>query len=144
MRGEPPWRTAFTDMRRRRVRWGNVGGLAALACAAALIATHEPAAPRPPAPTPPPREAHELPRLRDIPRLVLPRPRERRASKRNPRLGRPSVIRDMRGKVTEHPRNPRPSPQTSPAGQPAAPEWSAPAPRPPAGPAGPPLPAEFT
>jgi len=67
-------------MARRRVRWRNVGRVACLAAAGVLIATHgrsDPARPPPggPAAPPPAPEAQRLPRLRDIPRLVLPRPR---------------------------------------------------------------------
>src|SRR3954447_23632397 len=77
---------AFTSMATRRVRWRNVGRVACLAAAGVLIATHKaPRAPRPAAP-PPARpsaaaEPQRLPRVRDIPRLVLPRPRKRRALK---------------------------------------------------------------
>src|SRR4051812_31810044 len=123
-------------MGRRRVRWGNVGGLAALAGAAALIATGGPQAPQPPPrPQPPPKDVQQLPRLRDIPRLDLPRPRERRALKAGPY----GVDRVIRGKVREHPGEDgpsAPSPQSGPAGQPATPERSAPVPAPPT--------AEFT
>src|SRR3954464_14665343 len=79
---------AFTGMARRRVRWRNVGRVACLAAAGVLIATHgrqQPAeAPRRLARAAPGAAAPELrrlPRVRDIPRLVLPRPRERRALK---------------------------------------------------------------
>src|SRR5215213_4905142 len=123
------------SMGRRRVRWANVGGLAALAGAAALIATGGSEPPAPPTgprplspPRPPAREPQQLPRLRDIPRLVRPRPRERRALRRGPRRGPPSVIRDIRGEETAHPGNRDPSPQTGRAGQPGAAERRAPAP----------------
>src|SRR5512132_2265447 len=76
-------------MGRRRVRWRNVGRVACLSAAGALSLTRPPEPPRePPRPAAPPArslaappKAQRLPRLRDIPRLVLPRPRKRRASK---------------------------------------------------------------
>src|SRR5215216_5518596 len=67
----------FTGMARRRVRWRNVGRVACLAAAGVLIATHG----REPLPEPPAPEVQRLPPLRDIPRLVLPRPRKRRSVK---------------------------------------------------------------
>ena len=77
-------------------------------------------------------EAHAPPRLRDIPRLALPRPRKRRALKRGPNGGAPSLNPSERDQLTEPPRKPGPSPQTGPAGQPAPQERSAPsAPSPP-------------
>src|SRR4051794_41365887 len=80
----------------RRVRWRNVGGVVCLAAAGVLIATHgsarraRPTAAPPPAPTgarraPPP--ALRLAPLRDVPRLVLPRPRQRRALKGGDSVG---------------------------------------------------------
>src|SRR5829696_2017193 len=86
------WGSAFTGMGRRRVRWANVGGLTALAGAAALIATHGRG--MPPAP-----DVQPLPRLGDIPRLVLPRPRRTPASRRGPI----AINRGMRGEEREHP-----------------------------------------
>src|SRR4051812_41759334 len=103
----------------RRVRWRNVARVACLAAAGVLIATHGPDRQRPARPAPPrpaaPRAAGapppvppvvRLPPLRDIPRLVLPRPRERRALKGEDSGGGggpPSINRVIRGQVTKPP-----------------------------------------
>src|SRR5215210_6167869 len=171
--GRTPAPFAFTGMARRRVRWRNVGRVACLAAAGVLIATH---GRHPPADTPrrlartPPAapEVQRLPRLRDIPRLVLPRPRKRRAMKGGDpgrsrgvrRIMRPYDAQD--GKHPSPPdgeradQAPPPSPPPGGAGQRAAeersalaPERSAPAPAPapappPAPPPPPPTSGEFT
>src|SRR4051794_7980364 len=152
----------FTDMARRRVRWRNVGRVACLAAAGVLIATHgrqqpaeaprrlaraAPAAPTAPtAPAVPPArpELRRLPRLRDIPRLVLPRPRERRALKGGEpgRRGGVRRVNHRMGAQDGKPpgraggegaaggdraiQAPAPSPPPSGAGQPATIERSAP------------------
>src|SRR5829696_9495434 len=128
--GRTQWGSAFTGMGRRRVRWANVGGLTALAGAAALIATHGRGMPTPPSsPRPPAPDVQPLPRLGDIPRLVLPRPRRTPALRRGPI----AINRGMRGEEREHPADARPSApssQSSPDGQPAAREPSAAPPEP--------------
>src|SRR5215211_3519849 len=117
----------FTGMAWRRVRWRNVGRAACLLGAGVLIATHgageapAPLAPARPLPTPP--EVQRLPRLRDIPRLVLPGPRQRRALKEGDSGGRggpPGVMRRRDVKVTKPPgtaRSTPPSPQSGAVGQ---------------------------
>src|ERR671910_247753 len=113
-----------------RVRWGNVGRVLCLAAAGVLIAIGPPEG-RPP-PSPPPDGA--LPRLADVPRLLQPRPRERRALKGGASAGRegpPEVSRALRGQRTEVPALPSPtppSPPPDPAVQSPPPERSAPAP----------------
>src|SRR4051812_3747490 len=129
----------FTGMARRRVRWWNVGRLACLAAAGVLIATHQS---EPSAPEPHVVRAQGLPRLRDVPRLLLPRPRQRRALKGGKPRRKRGVRRIMRpydaqdGKPPSQAsgevpvRAPPPSPQPGPVGQAAPPERSAPAPAP--------------
>src|SRR5215208_7681561 len=114
----------------RRVRWRNVGRVACLAAAGVLIATHEPQGP--PAPPPPARPrlraparvVQRLPRLRDLPRLVVPRPRERRALKRagsGRKAGPSGVRRRMDAEVRKAPENAGPTPP-SPSGGAGQPE----------------------
>src|SRR5215208_1012193 len=116
-------------MGRRRVRWRNVGRVACLAAAAALILTHRseprPAAPVPATSSPRPRpavrapEVRPLPRLHDIPRLRLPRPRRRRASKERDSDGKGgprTVVRPYDAKVTKGARPARNSPPSPPPG----------------------------
>jgi hypothetical protein len=101
-RGEPPRGSAFTGMGRRRVRWRNVGRVACLLAAGAVIATHGDEAP---APGPSRRLTPvALPRLADVPQLRMPRPRKRRVSKGGSNRGVPSVDRDIRGESTKVPR----------------------------------------
>src|SRR4051794_23933992 len=141
----------FTDMARRRVRWRNVGRVACLAAAGVLIATHgrQPPAEAPrrlarAAPAAAAPELRRLPRLRDIPRLVLPRPRERRALKGGEpgRRGGVRRVNHRMGAQDGKPpgraggegaaggdravQAPPPSPPPSGAGQPATIERSAP------------------
>src|ERR671910_1556757 len=85
-----------------RVRWGNVGRVLCLAAAGVLIAIGPPEG-RPP-PSPPPDGA--LPRLADVPRLLQPRPRERRAlkgGKSGGRGGPPSISGPYVRKVSKVP-----------------------------------------
>src|SRR5215207_8105771 len=145
-------------MARRRVRWRNVARVACLVGAGALFATN-PREPRPVAPAPvlPPRpdaplppEMRRLPRLRDIPRLVVPQPRKRRSSKgghSDERRRAWSLTPEYPAKSTKGPRRPgppRPSPQPGAVGEPTSEERSAPPPErsPPA--AQPPPTGEFT
>src|SRR5215210_5623629 len=86
--GRTPAPLRFTGMARRRVRWRNVGRVVCLAAAGVLIATHgrsDTARPPVRASAPPPAapRVQRPPRVRDIPRLVQPRPRKRRALKRD-------------------------------------------------------------
>src|SRR4051812_1472361 len=129
--------SAFTGMARRRGRWRNVARVACLAAAGVLIATHD--GQRPAAP-PAARHALPLPPLGGVPRLVLPRPRQRRALKGgNSGRGRgvSRINRVIHGQGGKPPsgagggravRPPPPSPPTGGVGQPAPAERSAPAP----------------
>jgi hypothetical protein len=162
-------------MGRRRVRWRNVGRVACLAGAAVLIATHgserRTPAPQPPTAAPGPRptipgqrRVQRLARLRDIPRLVLPPARGRRAVRPGERDGkgrrerralkgdasdRREGVRQsdpaMRDQVAEPPASSRPtppSPQPDPLSQPQTSERSATTPEP--APPPPPASGEFT
>src|SRR3954454_17722968 len=111
----------FTGMARRRVRWRNVGRVACLAAAGVLIATHGSERPATPQPA---RHTQRLPPLRDIPRLVLPRPRERRALKGGNSGGKRKVRPISR---VLHGQDGKPPSSAGGAGAPQAPPPSPPA-----------------
>src|SRR5829696_958925 len=96
-----------------RVRWGNVARVVCLAAAAVLIAVGPPEGRAPPSPARP----VTLPRLADVPRLLRPRPRERRAVKGEESGGRggpPSISGPYVRKVSKVPAQARPTPPSPP------------------------------